>query len=156
MRFRQIVLLNIIALIGAISLLLGICLLAVLQFDVDNYWRVIVGGVIILFLGLVLLIFSVRIFWLNVSFIKNNSGVPSKLMMLGVYAPLVIAVIICASSPIMYKGVEKSALLRTVRQETPLIRTLEDVCSNLFRDPEYILQILPREECAGLMTHYNK
>ena len=141
MPLRRIVGLNLFTLIGALLLLVGASLVGVLQFERDYWEQAFCAWWMMLPIGFAYLALGVRILAVNKKFIEVNPGTSRKHIALGILAPLCLSILLCASAPAIYMTAERRALIRSVRQESPLKRAVADVCAHLFRDPNYILQI---------------
>jgi len=137
--------LNWLALVGAVLLAIGASRAGALQFGPGRPLQSLCAGWAVMGFGFVSVVFGWRILVANRRFIGTNPGSPRRFLALGVYAPVILSILLCASSPLVYMNAERSALIQSVRQETPLKRAVADVCDRLFRDPDYILQI-PRRE----------
>ena len=144
MHARRLIGLNLLTLIGALLLTVGASLVAVLQFERAYWLSVFCAGWSMLPIGFAYLILGLRILAVNRRFTRDNPGTSRTLLALGIYTPLSLSILICASSPAVYLSAERWALIRSVRQETPLKRAVAEVCAHLFRDPDYILQV-PQE-----------
>jgi hypothetical protein len=138
---RRVVGLNLFTLIGALLLLVGASLVGVLQFERDYRDQAFCAGWMILPISFAYLLLGLRIIAVNNEFIQANPGTSRKHIALGILAPMCLSILLCASAPAIYMAAERRAMIRSVRQETPLKRAVADVCAHLFRDPKYILQI---------------
>ena len=137
----RIVSLNLLSLVGALVLLSAFLLLALLQFDRDAAYNLMCAGWILLPIGLLYVGIVIRILALDIRFLRDNPEASRKFSVIFIVVPLALTAITCSISPVAYLKLERWVFIQSLSKDTPLKSEISDLCTQLFRDPDYILLV---------------